>query len=236
MDFAQYHFDILVSSVLMSTFGIVLLKMLAHFTFWFVQGKLHSSWDILNRNFCSLYHVSSYSVNEFAESNSDNTEKYPDLKKHYEKLSKAWDKYFKWSNKHVAKLFSNLRFLDGDTYWTAYCVFAFLAAFVGTVFLGCTVSEFHKQSALYDNGNYSGYVQYCDNNYKNIPLWETNAKLVIENAEALNNYYFDKHGDLKRETVCFILPENRKDFKMIDTNAMYADFLKICEDKTEVLR
>lgn len=236
MNFEKYHFDIFVSLILMSTFGIVLLKMLVHFVFWLINERLHSNYDTLNSGFCHLYHVSSYSVNEFAEINSNNTEKYPDLKKHYERLVEAWNKYYKWPGKRVAEFFAkNLRFSNAEV-WSMYCVLAFLAAFSGVVFLGISVSEFHKQSVLYDNGNYSGYVQYCDSNYKNIPLWETNAKLVIENAEALNNYYFDKQGNLNKETVCFILPESREDFKMIDTNAMYADFLKICEDKIEVLR
>jgi len=236
MNFEKYHFDILVSLILIGTFGVVLLKMLVHFIFWLINERLHSHWDTLNRDFCSLYHVSSYSVNEFAEINSNNTEKYPDLKRHYEKLNKAWNKYCKWPGKYVAEFFKrNLRFSNAGP-WSMYCVLAFLAAFFGVVFLGFSVSEFNKQSVLYDNGNYSDYVQYCDSNYKNIPLWETNAKLVIENAEAWNNHYFDKNGNLNKGTVNFILPENREDFKMIDTNAMYADFLKICEDKTEVLR
>lgn len=219
--------------------GLVWLKMLIQFIFVVVDSRRETYWNTLHNGFQSLYHVGYYSVNDFIHKNYENKEEYPDLKKHADKLNKAYKKYTSWT-RTIARFFEDhLRvFNDGRDYclWSIYSVCSFLAAFCGVIWLGCSASEFKKQVVLYDNGSYSGYVQYLDGNYKNFPMWEKNAKIVIENAERLNDYYYTRNGELIIGHVQYILPENREKLRMIDTNAMYSDFLKICENPVEVIK
>lgn len=177
--------------------------------------------------------------------------KYPDLKEEHARLLELNKRMTTRYAKVVSKIAHFLRCLNcGDSEgWFLFCIPAWLLLFGYIVATGCSLSSYHDQKKLYDNGKYTQVADF-DTTYESLPDWNKNAKVYIQFAEELNDKYFNKDGTVKKDAIGYIIPDENgnypilddngnptsKYFETINTNKLYKSFLKICQDEVEVLR
>lgn len=262
MNYTAYHWHLFIAWIFIIPVVLIFIKMalVSLFKKWSKSfkkpydnflGALTRKYDTYWLN--HFYKYDSYeSKNEKGEvveiTKEQRAEKYPELESDWEQL----EKYKARANsKFVQKIEKISEWLDGlsrNDGWVGYCILSWCVGFVGAICLILISSDFRSQRAFWDQGRYPTVAVYED--FEQFPDWEYNAKRRIERAEYLNSIYFRNDGSIIKGKVNYIIPDEEGKYLILDkdgnstgkylapinTNKMYASFLKICQKEEELLK
>lgn len=128
---------------------------------------------------------------------------------------------------------SALNFIDKylsfeNAWYILYVVITLLMALICAGVLASNICDFKEQKAIYDNGNFTCITQYYD--YTSLPQWNIDAKKICDKAERTNSTYFTKNDTFNNKKYNYIKEEYTMNLHPINTNQMWGDFLRVCEN------
>lgn len=264
MDYVAYHHHLLIAWIFIIPVALIFVKMILAplFDRWarsFEKPYKNFLEDLTRKYdtfwFSHFYEYDSYeSKNEKGEvveiTKEQRNKKYPELESDWKQL----EKYKEQANRKFAQRIIKIsEWLDDlncnhSENWIGYCVLSWIVGGIAAICLMLISSDFRGQRALWYHGRYPIIAVY--ENFEQFPDWEYNAKRRIEKAENLNSTYFESDGSIIKSKVSYIIPDEEGKYPILDkdgnptgkylapinTNKMYASFLKICQSEEELLK